>query len=57
VFPVKPPDAVIGIDVGQGFPAVMCFGETLPSDQVLELVLLSSCTQDGFNFPFRLAHQ
>jgi hypothetical protein len=48
-------DKLVGIDVGQGFPTVMRFGESFPPDQVLELVTLLSCIQDLFNFPFRLA--
>jgi hypothetical protein len=48
-------DKLVGIDVGQGFPTVMHFGESFPPDQVLELVTLLSCAQDLFNFPFRLA--
>jgi hypothetical protein len=48
-------DKLVGIDVGQGFPAVMRFRESFPPDQVLELVMLLSCAQDLFNFPFRLA--
>jgi hypothetical protein len=48
-------DKLIGVDVGQGFPTVMRFREPFPSDQVLELVTLFSCTHDLFNFPFRLA--
>jgi hypothetical protein len=48
-------DKLVGIDVGQGLPTVMRFRESFPPDQVLELVMLLSCTQDLFNFPFRLA--
>jgi hypothetical protein len=48
-------DKLVGIDVGQGFPTVMHFGESFPSDQVLELVMSLPYTQDLFNFPFRLA--
>jgi hypothetical protein len=48
-------DKLISVDVGQGFPTVMRFGESFPPDQVLELVMLFSCAQDLFNFPFRLA--
>ena len=42
---------LVGINVGQGFPTVMGFGETLPSDQILELVMPLSCAQDLFDFP------
>ena len=44
----------VGIDVGQGFPAVMCFGEPFPPDKVLELIVPSPCAQNLFHFPFRL---
>jgi hypothetical protein len=48
-------DKLVGMDVGQGFPTVMHFGESFPPDQVLELVTLLFRAQDLFNFPFRLA--
>jgi hypothetical protein len=38
ILPIKFLDELIGHDVGKGFPAVMCFGESFPSDQVLELI-------------------
>ena len=45
----------VSVDVGQGFPAVMCLREPFPSDKVLELIAPSSYAQDLFHFPFRLA--
>ena len=33
---------LIGSDVGEGFPTVMCFGESFPPDQVLELIAVFS---------------
>jgi hypothetical protein len=45
----------VSVEVGQGFPAVMCFGETFPPDQVLELVASLPCAQDLLDFPFRLS--
>jgi hypothetical protein len=55
VYVVKFFDKLVSIDVGQGFPTVMRFRESFPPDQVLELVTPLSCTQDLFDFPFRLA--
>ena len=46
---------VVSTDVGQGFPAVMCFRESLPSDELLELIAPSSCTQNLLHFPFQLS--
>ena len=31
-------EQLVGVDVGQGFPAIMCFGEPFPSDEVLYLI-------------------
>ena len=48
-------DQVFSVDMGQGFPAVMCFGETLPSDQVLKLIAPTSRPQNLLHFPFWLS--
>jgi hypothetical protein len=44
VFSMKLLDKVVGIDMGQGFPTVMCLGKALPPNQVLQLVAPSPCT-------------
>jgi hypothetical protein len=55
VIVVKFLNKLVGIDVGEGFPAVVSFREPFPPDQVLELLASLSCTQDLFNFPFWLS--
>ena len=45
----------VGINVGQGFPAVMCFRKPFPLDQILELIALSSYVQSLFDFPLWLS--
>jgi hypothetical protein len=55
VFAIELLDELVSIDVGERFPAVMCFRESLPPDQVLELLASFPCTQDLFYFPFGLA--
>ena len=47
-------DQLVGVDVGQGLPAVMCFREAFPPDQVLELAAVASCAQNSGDFPFGL---
>ena len=44
----------IGINVDQGFPAIVCLGVPFPPDKVLELIAPSSCAHDLFYFPFGL---
>jgi hypothetical protein len=46
---------LFGVDMAEGFSTIMCFGEPLPSNQILQLVVPSSCAQNLFYFPFRLA--
>jgi hypothetical protein len=46
---------LFGVDMAEGFSTIMCFGEPLPSNQILQLVAPSSCAQNLFYFPFRLA--
>jgi hypothetical protein len=46
---------LFSIDVAEGFPTVMCFGEPFPSNQILQLVMPPSCAQNLLHFPFRLA--
>jgi hypothetical protein len=35
-------DELVGMDVGQGFPTIMCLGEPFSSDQVLKLIAVFS---------------
>ena len=37
-------DKFFRVYIGCRFPAVMCFGESFPPDQVLDLMLMSSDT-------------
>ena len=48
-------DQVISVEMGQGFPTVMCFGESLPSDQVLKLIAPALRPQNLLHFPFWLS--
>jgi hypothetical protein len=55
VLPMKAGYQLFGINVVEGFPTVMCFREPFPSNQILQLVMPSSCAQNLFYFPFGLA--
>ena len=44
----------VGVNVGQGFPTIVCLREPFPPDKVLKLIAPSSCAQDLLHFPFRL---
>ena len=47
-------DELLCVYVGCQFPTVMCFRETFPSDQVLNLTPMLSNLQNLFYFPFWL---
>jgi hypothetical protein len=47
-------DELVSVDVRERFPTIMGFGEPLPPDQVLELLVSFPGAQDLFHFPFGL---
>jgi hypothetical protein len=55
VLPTEVFYQLFSIDMAEGFPAVMCFREPFPSNQILQLVTPPSCAQNLLHFPFRLA--
>ena len=55
ILAIKFLDKFISGNVGKGFPTVMCFGESFPPDQVLELIAAFSGAQDFFNLSFWLS--
>jgi hypothetical protein len=55
VFAVELLDELVSIGVRERFPAIMGFGEPLPPDQVLELLVSFPGAQDLFYLPFGLA--
>ena len=45
----------VGVDIGGWFSAVICLGETFPTDKVLQLLPITSGSEYSIHFPLWLS--